>query len=182
MKEKGWISKLQRFQDIYAKIEENITTCFFILMCVSLVIQISNRFVFKLSVPWSEELIRYSFIAVAFVGAGAALKEGAHIEVNLLSGVIDRIKNEKKKQRVINILTLIRYIFILVISVYITSLCFKQTALVFGMGQLTPALKIPMWLINGVILYGFISIVIHSIMKIIISLGTWKKAPERSEA
>jgi len=182
MKEKGWISKLQRFQDVYAKIEENLTTWIFILMCVSLVIQISCRFVFKLSVPWSEELIRYSFIAVAFAGAGAALKEETHIEVNLLSGVIGSIKDEIKKQRVINILTLIRYILILIISVFIAKLCFNQTAMVFTMAQLTPALKLPMWLINAVILYGFVSIIIHSVMKIVICIGTWGKVQERSEA
>ncbi|MBR4862653.1 MAG: TRAP transporter small permease subunit [Firmicutes bacterium] len=182
MKGKGWIAKLQRFQDIYAKIEEHITACIFILMCVSLVIQISNRFVFKLSVPWSEELIRYSFIAVAFAGAGAVLKEGTHIEVNLLSGVIDNIKSKVKKQKVINMLTLIRYILIMVISIYIAVLCYNQTSMVFVMGQLTPALKIPMWLVNGVILYGFISIIIHSLIKIIVCLGTWEKVQERGEA
>ncbi len=57
----------------------------FLLFCIVVVItaQIIWRYVFNNSLSWSEELSRYLFAWLIFVGASLAIKEGAHIKVDL---------------------------------------------------------------------------------------------------
>src|SRR5512133_301678 len=46
---------------------------------------IVSRYVVNSPLPWTEELARYLFIWISFVGAGVGVKSGANFGVNLLA-------------------------------------------------------------------------------------------------
>ena len=46
--------------------------------------QVLRREVFSYSSIWGEEIVRYSFIYLAWIGAAAAVKERAHIRIDVL--------------------------------------------------------------------------------------------------
>jgi len=47
-------------------------------------IEVVRRSVFAYSSIWAEEIARYAFIYVAYIGASAAIKERAHIRIDLI--------------------------------------------------------------------------------------------------
>lgn len=61
----------------------------FLVTCISL--QILNRFILKLPMPWTEEFARYSFVWLAMFGSAKALREKSHIFVDILEVLIKGI-------------------------------------------------------------------------------------------
>lgn len=167
---KKMIACLKIIEKKYGTVEQNVTTVIFILMCISIALQIVCRFVLKLSVPWTEELIRYSFIAACFVGMGTVQMMNEHIQVDLLGPRINKLEDPKKRRRITTILEIIRNTVMLIVVGYTGWLCLSQMMMVFQMGQRTPALKIPMWILNAFIVYGFVSTVLHTILRILYSI------------
>jgi TRAP-type C4-dicarboxylate transport system permease small subunit len=47
-------------------------------------LEVVRRSVFAYSSIWAEEIARYAFIYVAYIGASAAIKERAHIRIDLI--------------------------------------------------------------------------------------------------
>ncbi len=47
-------------------------------------LEVVRRTVFSYSSIWAEEIARYAFIYVAYIGASAAIKERAHIRIDLI--------------------------------------------------------------------------------------------------
>ncbi len=47
-------------------------------------LEVVRRSVFSYSSIWAEEIARYAFIYVAYIGASAAIKERAHIRIDLI--------------------------------------------------------------------------------------------------
>lgn len=60
-------------------------------MTILIFLQVLFRYVFKSSLSWSEELARYLFIWLTFLGASIATREKSHINVSVLK---DSIKND----------------------------------------------------------------------------------------
>ena len=46
--------------------------------------EVVRRFVLSYSSIWGEEIVRYSFIYLAWIGAAAAVKERAHIRIDVI--------------------------------------------------------------------------------------------------
>jgi len=51
---------------------------------VTMAVEVIRREVFAYSSIWGEEVVRYSFIYLAWIGAAAAVKERAHIRIDVL--------------------------------------------------------------------------------------------------
>jgi TRAP-type C4-dicarboxylate transport system permease small subunit len=56
----------------------------FMVMLVSLILQIFCRYVFAVLAPWTEELARYACIWTVFLGTAFCFEEGAHIKLDLI--------------------------------------------------------------------------------------------------
>lgn len=57
---------------------------FYVMLVITMAIEVLRREVFSYSSIWGEEIVRYSFIYLAWVGAAAAVKERAHIRIDVL--------------------------------------------------------------------------------------------------
>ena len=57
---------------------------FYAMIVATIVVEVTRRFVFSYSSLWGEEIARYAFIYLAWVGASAAVKERAHIRIDVL--------------------------------------------------------------------------------------------------
>ena len=80
-----------------------------ILLVVCISLQITNRFVFKIPMPWTEEFAKYFFVWLAMFGSAKALREKSHIFVDVLEVLI--------KGRVARICTFIADAVCLIFSV-----------------------------------------------------------------
>lgn len=56
---------------------------FYVMLVVTMAVEVLRREIFAYSSIWGEEIVRYSFIYLAWIGAAAAVKERAHIRIDV---------------------------------------------------------------------------------------------------
>jgi TRAP-type C4-dicarboxylate transport system permease small subunit len=54
------------------------------MLVVTMAIEVIRREVFAYSSVWGEEIVRYAFIYLAWIGAAAAVRERAHIRIDVI--------------------------------------------------------------------------------------------------
>jgi TRAP-type C4-dicarboxylate transport system permease small subunit len=57
---------------------------FYVMLVLTMFVEVVRREVFAYSSIWGEEIVRYSFIYLAWVGAAAAAKERGHIRIDVI--------------------------------------------------------------------------------------------------
>ena len=57
---------------------------FYVMLVITMAVEVLRREVFSYSSIWGEEIVRYSFIYLAWIGASAAVKERAHIRIDVM--------------------------------------------------------------------------------------------------
>lgn len=120
-------------------IEEVFLVIFTAIMVSVIFLQVIMRFIFESSLSWSEELARYCFIWLVYIGISYGVKKQRHIKVDVLLLLF------KDKGRLIFtiIANLLFLIFCLFVMRYGTDIALK----LLDWGQKSPALQIPMGLI-----------------------------------
>lgn len=166
--QKSWTENLHSFDQKLATIVEYL--CAIVLTAVMTVIFIAVlcRFVFHYSTPWSEELTRFSFIAMSFLGMGACLTKNEHIEIDVFTALVNKIKNPAKKYRVYRIDDFFRYLFIGGLGGYLLYMYFDYTIKQKMMNQISAGLHLPMWILYAILTAAFILLFIHCIMNLIL--------------
>lgn len=61
---------------------------FYVMLVGTMFIEVVRREVFSYSSIWGEEIVRYSFIYLAWVGAASAVKERGHIRINVIMNYV----------------------------------------------------------------------------------------------
>ena len=54
------------------------------MIVVTIAMEVIRRFVLSYSSIWGEEIARYAFIYLAWIGAAATVKDRAHIRIDVL--------------------------------------------------------------------------------------------------
>lgn len=57
---------------------------FYVLLVTTMALEVVRREVLAYSSIWGEEVVRYSFIYLAWIGAAAAVRERAHIRIDVI--------------------------------------------------------------------------------------------------
>ncbi|MET1411744.1 TRAP transporter small permease [Roseibium sp. HPY-6] len=57
---------------------------FYVMLVLTMFVEVVRREVFAYSSIWGEEIVRYSFIYLAWIGAAAAVKERGHIRIDVI--------------------------------------------------------------------------------------------------
>ena len=57
---------------------------FYVMLVATMAIEVLRREIFAYSSIWGEEIVRYSFIYLAWIGAAVAVKDRAHIRIDVL--------------------------------------------------------------------------------------------------
>ena len=97
-------------------------------------LQVISRFVFRLPIPWSTDVIRLAFVYTVFLGAALGMREKGHLNVDVVFNTLP--ENIRKAAGLgINILLLAFFVFI-----FILGMQFTQS----GLTQGAPYLKMPM--------------------------------------
>jgi len=79
---------------LYRAIDQNaerwLLLVFYVMLVGTMFIEVVRREVFAYSSIWGEEIVRYSFIYLAWIGAAAAAKERGHIRIDVLMHYVPR--------------------------------------------------------------------------------------------
>ncbi len=103
-----------------------------------------TRYAMGAQASWSEELARFLLIWIGILGAAYVSGQKAHLAINLISSKISA-KADKRLNLFVRGLVIVFALFVLVIGgsrlIYISQI----------LGQLSPALRIPMSVVYGVV-------------------------------
>ncbi len=123
--------------------------CIFLMsgMTIILAIQVFMRYVVGDSLSWSEEVARYMFIWLIYIGISYGAKMMAHIKIEAALGVFPG----PIKPYIVILSDILFLFFSLYVIFYSTKIVEKQLML----GQLSPAVHMPMWMIYSAPAVGF---------------------------
>jgi TRAP-type C4-dicarboxylate transport system permease small subunit len=75
-------------KEIISQIDRNaerwMTLPLYAMVVLTVFMEVFRRFFLSYSSIWSEEIARYAFIYIAWIGAAAAIRERAHIRIDVL--------------------------------------------------------------------------------------------------
>lgn len=132
------------------------------LMCVMtliIFIQVVMRYVFKSSLAWSEELARYCFVWLIYVGAAYGCKKLQHIRID--AGLLLLPKKIRPYIVILSELLIISF------SVYIVITGVLLVDFQVAYGKVSPAMEIPMAFVNAAPVVGFGLIIIRQCQNVI---------------
>ncbi len=63
---------------------------FYVMLVGTMAVEVLRREIFAYSSIWGEEIVRYSFIYLAWIGAASAIKQRGHIRIDVLLHYVGR--------------------------------------------------------------------------------------------
>lgn len=82
------MSALLRLLDRNA--ERWLLLVFYVMLVGTMFIEVVRREVFSYSSIWGEEIVRYSFIYLAWIGAASAVRERGHIRIDVILTMVGK--------------------------------------------------------------------------------------------
>jgi TRAP-type transport system small permease protein len=127
------------------------------IMSVSAFLQVLYRYVIESSLSWTDELTRYLFIWLIFIGVAFSVRRDGHIAIeSIFLFLKDHQKNGYK--RIIYIIQIIFFLFLSVIGFYFV---------ITNFGNVSPGLQLPMGFVYLALPVGSIFSIIFLLEKII---------------
>lgn len=128
--------KLVKFAD------ERLEEVFLVLTMAAMVglifVQVFNRYVINVSLSWTEELARYIHIWQVWVGASYAVRRKAHLKVEMFKNIFP-----VTVRKWVDVVAIFLWFILAVFLAYQGT---ELVVTVFDRGQLSPAMRLPMWL------------------------------------
>ncbi|WZL72144.1 TRAP transporter small permease [Clostridiaceae bacterium 35-E11] len=146
---------IQTLSDQLNKIVERIVALLLTIMSVVVFSQVVFRYIFRASLPWSEELARYILVWLTFLGASIGVKRNAHIGVEVVVKFLPPLLR-KTTNMIAQTLSLA---FFMVLIVY------GMKVVAITMMQLSPAMKINMGYVYLAIIVGAAFMTLHLIAR-----------------
>ncbi|MDF0727303.1 TRAP transporter small permease [Cytobacillus sp. S13-E01] len=157
-------------------IEEALLVVFSSVMVSVIFIQVIMRLLDN-SLSWSEELARYCFIWLVYIGISYGVKKQRHIKVDVVLVLL------KDKGRII--LTIIANILFILFALFVIRYGYDIATKLLSFGQKSPALSIPMGLVYMATPIGMgltLIRLIQNLIKYIRALLGKDEVDERTEA
>ncbi len=134
---------LNIFKQIDANIERWALLVFYVLLVLTMAVEVVRREVFSYSSIWGEEIVRYSFIYLAWIGAASAVKERAHIRIDVLFHYVS--------SRTKTLLYILGDLIMLVVACVALFWSFETFAVAWKFGAVSHGLRVPMvWFLFAV--------------------------------
>ncbi|MFS0673897.1 TRAP transporter small permease [Ornithinibacillus sp. 179-J 7C1 HS] len=153
---------MKKLDNILVKTLYYVCGLLMFLMVSVVTAQVISRYLFNSPFTWTEELARYTFVWVSFLGMAIAVKYGSHIALDMLARKLTGISRKS--------LMVFNNLLVLVFSGILTYSGFEFVKL--GARQTSPSLSLPMDIvylvipISGILLIYFVlSETIQNIMK-----------------
>lgn len=149
-------------------LEEVLLVILLACMAVIMGIQVFCRYVLSMSLSWSEELTRYLFIWAGFLSISYCTKRCISIKIEQFVALFP--KRGKALFKVINHTVELDLFF------YLLPFSWRYLYLAIATGQTSPALGIPMYLVQAAPLAGFLLAAVRILQRWVIEWKTvWRK-------
>lgn len=165
------IPKVLRWLDRY--LEEAILVIFLILISCVMMFQVVVRYVFKSPLPWPEEFCRYCFVFSVMIATGYCIRNGSMLRVDVVINLLPR--GVAVVMDILSKLLAVAFCFIMLGAAY-------QVALnAYQIGQVSPAMQMPTWLLYASAPIGFFLGVVRGIQSVILTFMELKKSSGKGD-
>ena len=148
--------KVLKFLD--ENLEKMLCVIFLALMSIIIVLQVFFRYVLNNSLSWSEELARYLFIWMIYVGISYGVKMDKHICVDAVYTFMT--KSIKRGYAIV------AYVLFLIFAVAIIYYGILVVGMQISSGQVSPAMGLPMQYVYAAPVVGMVLTVVRLVQKI----------------
>lgn len=145
---------MKKIGQIFMKAENILIILSLVLMLILIFVATFFRFARIPAIVWSEELARVLMIWMALLGAGTIARDGSHFSVNVLFTLF----SDNKKRIFFTIILISILVFCMFIFYFGINNCVKQ----YYMGQISPGMRIPMWILFLSVPFCAVSVGIQS--------------------
>lgn len=145
-------------------LEEFILVVFLMLMTAIMGIQVVSRYVFQMSLSWSEELTRYLFIWSGFLSVSYCSKKCISIKIEQFVALFP--VRGKALWKVVN------HTFELIFFVYMIPFAFSYMMSAVESGQVSPACSIPMYYVQAAPFVSFVLVAFRIAQRWIVEFRT----------
>ncbi len=136
-KRHGFLANLDRNLERWALL------VFYSMLVITMAVEVLRREVFAYSSVWGEEIVRYSFIYLVWIGAAAAVRERAHIRIDVIF--------EFCSMRVKALLYLFGDLVMLVVACFALFYSWESLLVSLKYGSVSHGLRVPMvWFLSAV--------------------------------
>ena len=144
----------------------SIETFIMALITISLVacifVEVVCRYFLFISVAWAEELTRYLFIWLTYIGSAYAIYDGSHTEIDMWQQIIIRSKI-RDKARALASLEILAIVSTFLFLVAFGKIFFSYMVKIFQMAQASPTMHIPMSLVYLPVFVGVVLGAVHEV-------------------
>ena len=140
-------------------IEKWALLIFYVILVVTMAVEVIRREVFSYSSVWGEEIVRYSFIYLAWIAAAAAVRERGHIRIDVLFHYVP--------QRVKSVLYIFGDLAMLFVAVLAFYWSYETVMVSVKYGSVTDGLRLPKFWFLMAVPVGFALVLIRLAQSII---------------
>lgn len=168
----GFMKPLGKINSSFIAFEKFILTFCTVILVVVIFIQVVCRYILLISTPWAEEIARYMFVWMSYLGGGYALHTGGQIEIDIAPTLIRSIKGmgEEKKEQVILIL---KSLGLMITVCFLLGFCWifgNYIMFIAGGSQTSQTMHIPMWIVYFPVLIGSVITVWHGVYRFLCNI------------
>lgn len=126
-----------------ANLERWALLVFYVLLVLTMATEVIRREVFAYSSIWGEEIVRYAFIYLVWIGAASAVKERAHIRIDVLFHYVP--------SRVKALLYILGDLVMFAVAVVALYWAYETVSVAWKFGAVSHGLRVPMvWFLMAV--------------------------------
>jgi TRAP-type C4-dicarboxylate transport system permease small subunit len=146
---------------------------FYVLLVMTMALEVVRREVFAYSSIWGEEVVRYSFIYLAWIGAAAAVRERAHIQIDVILHYLGT--------RMRALVYMFGDIIMFAVALVALYWSFESVAVSWRFGSVSHGLRIPMvWFLLAVPV-GFTLMIVRLIQSFLTDVRTLRTGEDLFE-
>ncbi len=160
---------IKRLNDYAVTVQSHLLVVMFIVLLALMLIQVVYRYFLELPLPWTEEMARYVFVIVTYLGASIAVSNNSHIEINVRDLLLDKFLNSKRLREHWNkTLSLVCELVTFTIAVIISYEFVFMVTDDYTFDQVSTALGFPMYLVSGFVLVCLMMLTMHCLFRVVI--------------
>lgn len=160
----------KKIYDVFTTVEKVALTALFLFLTFAVVFDVFRRKLMGVSLPWIEELGRYTLVYCTMICASMGITSDGHARMDAVVGLL--------KGRTLKAVRIVSNLIPSAACFYLAYWAYVHVEKMARVGTMTTSLGIPLWLCYLVMPLGMIGIAVRSLVLVGTDIRNFNKADE----
>ncbi|MCI8649385.1 MAG: TRAP transporter small permease [Anaerotruncus sp.] len=152
---------LDRSNDLIKQAETFLMASCTLALVLVIFIEVVCRYMLFISTAWAEELSRYLFIWLTYIGSAYAIDEGGHIEIDVCKQLVEKIADENRREKLLSALEAAAMLTTCAFLIVFGKIFWDYMMKIWSTTQTSPTMHIPMGYIYLPVFIGTVMGIFH---------------------